>query len=507
MANLALIRGAAAAAPKFTDIRAAVEPGIRKFENIMSLKQKFLEERKIEAERLQKEKERNEALMANDLYSLNRNLDSIAPGKDLEEGALQLVFDTKKANEELVRLKGTLPPLEYAKRYSEQEATIANVTRDIAAAKEWFVDLREDWNEGNISDAMTADDYQEINDIVEGKTRSTYVDGRLALILNEGTDKEKIIYANELPKQIFKRDVLHKELTALSENAVNKAQKLGSESQIFKDELRKIDTAKMTLEDAKSLAVDFWNLGGENGNLADVFNQIAEDETGNAYLQFAGEDQQLDKDEFLNGIAAIKGSKNFIQYVKEQYKLSATKAVDSVYQAYINSTKPTSSSGFTQGLTQEIQLFAPVMNSASQEAINIANIREVQGPPEFIGATGEMIEVQDVQKADVLVNKLKSINTTNQEKYSTREEMLNLFMTNAAGDEKLKNMDRGELEAIFNTINGDALIFYNSAPLEVNLNNPTSIYRTILQNTPGLSAEAQQYFLNQHILQQAQNFK
>ena len=39
MANIALIRGAGIAAPKFTDIRGAVEPGIRTLKNIMSLRQ------------------------------------------------------------------------------------------------------------------------------------------------------------------------------------------------------------------------------------------------------------------------------------------------------------------------------------------------------------------------------------------------------------------------------------------------------------------------------------
>jgi len=59
MANLALIRGAANVAPKFTDIRGAVEPGIQTFKNIMSLRQE-------EADKLELEKKRQETLKAND---------------------------------------------------------------------------------------------------------------------------------------------------------------------------------------------------------------------------------------------------------------------------------------------------------------------------------------------------------------------------------------------------------------------------------------------------------
>jgi hypothetical protein len=167
MANLALIRGAGIAAPKFTDLRTAVQPGINTFKNVMSLRQK-------EADKLEAEKKRQDNLKANDYKSLGAlQTDGVPkPWMQFFDG---VAVDVKKENNYLVNQKGKIDQFEYIDGIRKQQQVISNLQNSIGAIQQYSADYAQIIEDEDLSDSLTAKELKNINDIVELKGKPVYL--------------------------------------------------------------------------------------------------------------------------------------------------------------------------------------------------------------------------------------------------------------------------------------------------------------------------------------------
>ena len=115
--RLAQTLGAAQAGPGFTDIRGAVEPGIRTFKNIMSLRQQ-------EADKLEIEKKRQDNLKANDYRSLGALQTEGVP--DAWQGFVnRQALEIKKENRNLVNLRGENDQFDYMDNLADNQNKLA----------------------------------------------------------------------------------------------------------------------------------------------------------------------------------------------------------------------------------------------------------------------------------------------------------------------------------------------------------------------------------------------
>ena len=335
MANIALIRGAGIAAPKFTDIRGAVEPGIRTLKNIMSLRQQ-------EADKLETEKKRQDNLKANDYRSLGALQTEGVP--DAWQGFVnRQALEVKNENRNLVNLRGEIDQFDYMDNLADQQKKLAKLQNSVNSLKEYsasYVDLLE--NE-DLSDSLTAEELKTINDIVELKGNPIYKDGEVYFVTEAG----KEIPMSDLPKLKAKESPLHLEISKGIEGLAENAAKSGMfrDSEYYQNKVKKyLDGIKMTGDQAKSLASDFLGMAGRDGNFADVFNAL----TGGELVDADG-DGDIDEDDYIKSIANIKSDDDFIRRVKEEYKEIALITSDNLKPEYdrINKPKVTPAKGLT----------------------------------------------------------------------------------------------------------------------------------------------------------------
>ncbi len=476
------------AAPKFTDIRAAVEPGIQTFKNIQALRQKEKEE--DEAER-----EREDQIKFNLYANLPGLEDDIVPDKFKKE-ATKAALDIREQQKQLINNKESMNQYEFIDQMRNYNKKINSMNKDFAAYKEWsanWVDLK---STDDLSSGMSAADRKIILDLLTGNASPIYTDEGFAYQTEDG--KQHLL--KNLPKPIPVAHDKHRDI-------FDQMQKIGETFGKFgvgNDDQSYIDRKTATLsdfkrglskEDALSLGADFLKIGGLAGEYAGLLKQIAENPSLIENYEFD------DRDEFGKVIGKIKGIEGYKEFITDQYGEVADNMNATLKKKYDDALKikTNTSKGFTAALEQEITLFGPQLIGMSKAIENISKIKNIQGPPKFIGAEAETINVNDEEKAKIIVNELKRLNTTNQEKYLTRAQQLDLFKANAKSKDEMKKKSNKELEDIFNSINPDGLIFYNNSPLDVNFNDSNELYKVMLQNIPGLSPEAQQYFYNTHI--------
>jgi len=320
MANLALIRGAAMAAPKFTDIRGAVEPGIQTFKNIMSLRQK-------EADKLELEKKRQEALKANDYRSLGA-LQTDGVPKEWEGFFNEQALRIKTENRDLVNQKGQIDQFDYMDQLNNQQSAIAKLQNSVETIKQYSAQYADLIENEDLSDSLTAEELKAINDIVELKGTPVYKNNEVYFITEDGKE-----YAmSDLPKLKTKEAPLHLEITKGLEGLIEN----GAKSGMFRNSeylQGKIDgylnNTKITGEQAKSLAADFLGLMGKDGNFADVFNAL----TG-GQLTDIDNDGDIDEDDYVKSISSIKSDDDFIKRVKSEYKEIALMGSDNLKGEY-----------------------------------------------------------------------------------------------------------------------------------------------------------------------------
>jgi len=328
MANLALIRGAANVAPKFTDIRGAVEPGIQTFKNIMSLRQE-------EADKLELEKKRQETLKANDYRSLGA-LQTDGIPKEWEGFFNEQALRIKTENKDLVNQRGQIDQFDYMDKLNNQQSAIAKLQNSVEAIKQYSAQYADLIENDDLTDSLTAEELKAINDIVELKGKPVYKNNEVYFVTEDGKE-----YAmSDLPKLKMKEAPIHLNITKGLESLIeNGAQKgMFRNSKYLQD---KVDTylnnTKMTGDQAKSLAADFLGLMGKDGNFADVFKAL----TGGK-LTDIDNDGDIDQNDYIKSISNIKSDDDFIKRVKSEYKEIALMGSDNLKDEYdrINKAKP-----------------------------------------------------------------------------------------------------------------------------------------------------------------------
>jgi hypothetical protein len=343
MANLALIRGAAAAAPKFTDIRAAVEPGIRRFENIMSLKQK-------EKEEDERQREREDAIKFNLYANLPGLEDDIVPD-NFKKDATQAALNIRAKQRELINNKNNMDQYEFIDQLQSYNKQINSMNKDFAAYKEWsanWVDLKDS---DDLSSGMSAKDRKTILDLVTGQAKPIYTDEGFAYQTEEG----EIHYLKNLPKPIpiahDKHLAIFDEMSKIGETFGKVG--IGNDDPSYTN--RKIAALSnfkrgLSKEDALSLGADFLKVGGLSGEYAGLLKEIAENPALIEETEFD------DRDEFGKVIGTIKGIEGYKEFITDQYGQVAdnmNKTLKDKYDAAMKVKATTSTRG---GLTAGQQL-------------------------------------------------------------------------------------------------------------------------------------------------------
>ena len=110
------------AAPKFTDIRAAVEPGIQTFKNIQALRQKEIEEDK-------KQKEREDAIKEN-LYANLPGLQSDIVPDNFKKDATELALNIRNEQKRLIQNKENMDQYEFIDQMRLLNDKVSNINKD-----------------------------------------------------------------------------------------------------------------------------------------------------------------------------------------------------------------------------------------------------------------------------------------------------------------------------------------------------------------------------------------
>ena len=321
MANLALIRGAAMAAPKFTDIRAAVEPGIRNFKTFASMMQK-----EKEADEL--EKKREDQIKFNLYANLPGLEDELVP--EMFKGtATQKALEVRNKQKALINNKENMDQYEFIDQMKSLNKQVASMNKDFSAYKEWsanWVDLKDS---DDLSSGMSANDRKQILDVLEGNGKPIYTDEGIGIQLENGEVK----MLNNLPKVI---PIAHDKHLNISNSTLKVAEALGgkgigSDNPIYQNRMNTIISEfkrGMSSQDALSLGADFLKTGGQLGEYAGIIKEIAEKPELVETMSFD------DRDEFGKVIGPIKGMEGYKEFIADQYALIAKTTNDSLKKQY-----------------------------------------------------------------------------------------------------------------------------------------------------------------------------
>ena len=332
MANIALIRGAAMAAPKFTDIRAAVEPGIRNFKTFASMMQK-------EKEKDELEKKREDEIKFNLYANLPGLEDELVP--EMFKGtATQKALEVRNQQKALINNKENMDQYEFIDQMKSLNKQVAGMNKDFSAYKEWsanWVDLKDS---DDLSSGMSANDRKQILDVLEGNGKPIYTDEGIGVQLENGEVK----MLNNLPKVI---PIAHDKHRDIQNSTLKVAETLGSKG-IGSDDPAYINRMNtiisdfkrgMSSQDALSLGADFLKTGGQLGEYAGIIKKIAEKPELVETMTFN------DRDEFGKVIGTIKGMEGYKEFIADQYALIAKTTNDSLKEAYDKKTAPNPQQG------------------------------------------------------------------------------------------------------------------------------------------------------------------
>ena len=321
MANIALIRGAAMAAPKFTDIRGAVEPGIRNLKTFASMLQK-------EKEADEAERKREDQIKFNLYANLPGLEDDLVP-EMFKGSATQKALDIRNRQKALINNKENMDQFEFIDQMKSLDKQVANMNKDFAAYKEWsanWVDLKDS---DDLSSGMSANDRKQILDVLEGNGKPIYTDEGIGIQLENGEVK----MLNNLPKVIPVAHDKHRDITKstlqIAETLGGRG--IGSDNPAYKNRINAMMSdfkRGMSSQDALSLGADFLKAGGQLGEYAGIIKDIAENPELIETMTFD------DRDEFGKVIGPIKGMEGYKEFIADQYALIAKTTNDSLKEAY-----------------------------------------------------------------------------------------------------------------------------------------------------------------------------
>ena len=333
MANVALIRGAAMAAPKFTDIRAAVEPGIQSFKQTMNMRQKEKEEQE-KADKLAKAL--NDKKQAQVQAEFRRRYDDAADEYNsflakydenevppyaqdsfaelLKESQKEYLISTAIEDKfESNKLKRTAEQKvdEFFDFYQKEKANSAA-----------YIDLQE---KGLISDANDFDSFNYKVAIARAKgfksiskdgSMLTYeIDGKDVEIPKKEINKYKVI-PNESVIFLNTQKLLESKLAEIKRN--NNFP--GSPTWDLAVNNIKNQIKIQTPEQALSILVDHFKTGGAIGEHADLMNKILSEDDPMAIINSPEEFKYADINEVGEKTGDIlTGSEGIIEFAKDQF--------------------------------------------------------------------------------------------------------------------------------------------------------------------------------------------
>lgn len=304
--RLAQTLGAAQAGPGFTDIRGAVEPGIRTFKNIMSLKQK-------EAEEDEAQRKREDQIKFNLYANLPGLEDDLVPDK-FKNLATQSALNIREQQKNLINNKENMDQYEFIDQMNRLNKQVGNLNKDFSAYKEWsanWVDLKDS---DDLSSGMSANDRKTILDLVTGEAEPIMTDEGAAYKTADG----KLHLLKNLPKPI---PIAHDKHLAIYDQMAKIGETFGKVG-VGNDDPSYINRKVSSLanfkrglskEDALSLGADFLKVGGLSGEYSGLLKQIAEDPSLIENYQFD------DRDEFGKVIGTIKGIEGYKEFITDQY--------------------------------------------------------------------------------------------------------------------------------------------------------------------------------------------
>lgn len=315
MANLALIRGAAAAAPKFTDIRAAVEPGIRRLERIAAIRQREQEKRELNDKR-------EEALDAQAYAQLPALVTDGVPEAWMGYYSEQAVALKDEAYA-LAQNRRNMEPIEFIDAQRKLTAKIGKMQEAANWIKTYAAEEKADKDNGlERSDSYTEDERELHLKILamDPSIVPTMLNDQPAIQYT--TDDGEIITKNLSDikrlqsKEYIKDNEIQKDIVSFLNQLASKGKFPGDPQ--FDDLLdAKLDSIELNKHEARSLAVDVFGIGGKRGQDAALIPAL---QPGIMQQFDANQDGEIDKDEYLTFINSIQSVDELKNIVKEQYK-------------------------------------------------------------------------------------------------------------------------------------------------------------------------------------------
>jgi len=353
------------AAPKFTDIRAAVEPGIRNFKTFASMMQK-------EKEKDELEKKREDEIKFNLYANLPGLEDELVP--EMFKGtATQKALEVRNQQKALINNKENMDQYEFIDQMKSLNKQVAGMNKDFSAYKEWsanWVDLKDS---DDLSSGMSANDRKQILDVLEGNGKPIYTDEGIGIQLENGEVK----MLNNLPKVI---PIAHDKHLNISNSTLKVAEALGgkgigSDNPVYQNRMNIIISEfkrGMSSQDALSLGADFLKAGGQLGEYAGIIKKIAEKPELVETMTFN------DRDEFGKVIGTIKGMEGYKEFIADQYALIAKTTNDSLKEEYnkkLRTQKPSTPPKPTESEIQRV-----LTSSAAQKySLDISKFKNELG--------------------------------------------------------------------------------------------------------------------------------
>ena len=457
--------GQALAGPRPIDVGKTVSGAVAKGEQAFERRRV---ERKAEEQKIAKEEKERQNLQARAIAGLKEFDQSKVPPQ-LRPAWVKAAFALKKGAMDVISNKDLDPvtaQLEVQK-YTQGVNDLATKANDF---KEWYKQFA-DTTQDDLSKLNNSLIYKKVNDIAKGNFK--YQDGMFVLEGEEPMAFEDMMNI----RHINRRSDTYLTLLENTKKAALTAGNKNSNLDVFKTTLiDSIDASRMTDADIASVLVDELGYEGEDN---EIRKQIKIDFEADGSFDDKTEDGKNIREKYL-GLIKEKllsaGEERFFEGKKAYNEKLATTPTPSPY---------------TKTLQQEISVYSPKMNSYAQLSDKIANFK-TPGPANF-----EMKSASGESKSKAIVNQLKKLDKQNQGNYRTREEQLKIYTSNAKNMDEYKNKSNKELISMFDEANGNALVFYDSEPLKINYNDSYDVYDLILKSTPGLSSEAQEYFMNE----------
>ena len=270
--DLALVKGARDAAPKFADIGGAVGKAVATGEAAFSAIR--------QEQRLQRFEQEREAAIA-------RNADKLIG--EIEVGGLPEEYAPWGeeqaewfANEKawLVQNRKRLDPSEYLKKERALQKQLGTLQKGINNLSEYKANWLDIQNNEKLSAALTGEQRKLINDIVTNEMGTpTFEDGQMFLTTKSG---EKI-NVNELPEIRSKAAVEHNDTEKMMGTMLNNYAKTNpaaiKDSPTMTDDFRQNIVASLLgkdigIKELESMMIDFIGLGGKYGEVTSIYNDL-----------------------------------------------------------------------------------------------------------------------------------------------------------------------------------------------------------------------------------------